>query len=214
MSRRLTRPLLARACEELASRDPMLAALLETHGVPPLWARPAGFETLVRIMLEQQVSLASGRAAHRRLVDGLGEVSPERLLDAGPGRLRALGLTRQKSLYLTGLAAAVAEGRLSLRALARRDDEAVAGALTALKGIGPWTAEVYLLMALRRPDVWPAGDLALQRAVGAAHGWRKGPDAGRMRRVAEAWRPWRSVAARMLWQHDLAGAGQGRAARS
>lgn len=196
---------LALAAAALARRDPDLGALHARHGPPPLWARPAGFATLVRIILEQQVSLASGRAVYRRLGATAGRVTPERVLALGGERLRRLGLTRQKARYVVVLAEAVAAGALDLRGLAAMDDDAARAALVAIKGIGPWTADVYLLMAMRRPDVWPAGDIALQKSVQAVKRLRARPTPERATRLAEAWRPHRSVAARMLWQHYLAG---------
>jgi DNA-3-methyladenine glycosylase II len=201
---KLTRRRLTAAARILAERDPDLAAILERRGPPPLWDRPPGFASLVRIILEQQVSLASARALEARLVRTLGPHAPEIFLRRGERGLRRLGLTRQKARYCVGLAAAVRDGTLDLGALERLDDEAVAEALTRLKGIGPWTAQIYLLMALLRPDVWPRGDLALVAALRSVKRLRKAPSPARIAAIAETWRPYRSVAARMLWQEYLA----------
>lgn len=205
--RRLDEELLARGVEELIARDADLAAVVERCGPPPLWSRPPGFATLVRIVLEQQVSLVSARAVYERLEASLGGVSPERLAAVGERGLRQHGLTRQKASYCHGIATAVHTGRLDLAAVARLDDEAAHEALTALRGIGPWTAAIYLLMALGRPDVWPLGDLALVKAVQQVKALDTPPDRDGFLRLGDPWRPWRAVAARILWQHYLHGGG-------
>jgi DNA-3-methyladenine glycosylase II len=202
--RPLTQERIREAAEHLAACDPDLARLLQRHGPPPLWGRPRGFGTLVRIILEQQVSLASARAIHKRLAGTLGDPTPERLLEAGVDRLRACGLTRQKAAYCHRLAAAVRDGALDLPAVARLDDDQAIAMLTRHDGIGPWTAQIYLLMSLRRPDVWPAGDLALVTSVRAVKRLRRPPSRDRLVAIASAWRPYRAVAARMLWQEYLA----------
>lgn len=168
-----------------------------------MWGRPAGFETLARIILEQQVSLASAASTFRRIDAGLGAVTPALCAAAGEARIRALGVTRQKAAYLVLLGRAVQSGAIDLAALGRLPDDAVRAALIRLKGIGPWSADIYLLMALRRPDVWPVGDLALATAARAVKGLRRRPTPATLARLAEPWRPYRSVAARMLWQHYL-----------
>ena len=201
---RLTAPGIRAAAEHLGARDDDLRALLRAQGPPPLWGRPPGFETLVKIILEQQVSLASAEAIFRRLRARIAPLTPRRLALAGETGLRAHGVTRQKAAYCVHLAGAILEGRLDLEAVGRMDDAAAADALTRLKGIGPWTAQIYLLMALRRPDVWPSGDLALVRTVRNVKRLRRSPSPARMLAIAEAWRPYRAVAARMLWQHYLA----------
>ena len=198
---RLTLETVEQACDHLARRDTDLARIYRTRGVPPLWARPAGFRTLVRIVLEQQVSLASGRATLRRIESAFGRVSAKRLAAAGEEGLRAAGVTRQKSRYCVLLAQASLDGDLDLRGVARVADRDAMAALPAFTGIGRWTAEVYLLMALRRPDVWPAGDLALAKAMQSVKNLPERPDEVSMRRLAEGWRPYRAVAARLLW-HD------------
>ena len=199
----LTATKLEAAARRLARRDRDLRRLLVSHGPPPLWGRRPGFPTLVRIILEQQVSLASARAVFRRLAQGVVPLTPARFVELGTGHLRSLGVTRQKAAYCLHLAEAVGAGRLDLRALARLDDAAAATALRRLKGVGPWTADIYLLMALRRPDVWPSGDIALVQAVRRVKRLRRRVSPERVARVADAWRPFRSVAARMMWQHYL-----------
>jgi len=200
----LTRRDLKAAARHLAGQDRDLRRILKTHGPPPLWGRRPGFATLVRIILEQQVSLASARAIFRRLELGVAPFTPERFVELGTARLRSLGVTRQKAAYCLHVAEAVSDGRLNLKTVARLDDAAVAATLTRLKGVGPWTAGIYLLMALRRPDVWPAGDIALVQAVRRVKRLRGHASPERVARLADTWRPYRSVAARMMWQHYLA----------
>lgn len=198
---RLTRQTLAAAAHELARRDPDLKAILRRHGPPPLWSRRPGFGTLLHIILEQQVSLASARAAYRRLQAIASPLSPERFLLLEDATLKAVGFSRQKARYGRELAQALAAGQLDLAGLARHDDDIVRGSLMRITGIGPWTAEIYLLMALLRPDAWPAGDLALAVAVQRAKRQPALPNADELAEIGARWRPWRAVAARMLW-HD------------
>jgi DNA-3-methyladenine glycosylase II len=200
----LTRVTLLRAARELASRDRGLARIIERHGPPPLWARPRGFATLARIVLEQQVSLASAAAVYARMELALpGGVSPTAVLAAGCAGLRTLGLTRQKAAYLAALAERVASGALPLSSLGRLPDERAVEMLLGVPGIGPWTAGNYLLMALRRPDVWPPGDLALHKALARLRRSSATPSTEEARAFAARWRPWRAVAARILWHGYL-----------
>ncbi|TMF36179.1 MAG: DNA-3-methyladenine glycosylase 2 family protein [Chloroflexi bacterium] len=189
----------------LASRDPDLAAIAARHGPPPLWARRPGFETLVAIVLEQQVSLRSGAAALDRLRRAAGGVAPAALAALGEDGARAAGLTRQKARYVVELGRAALDGRFDPAAIAAADDEAARAGLVGLLGVGRWTADIYVLMALGRPDVWPDGDLALAAAIRRAKRLDRLPTAADQRAIAEAWRPWRAVAARVLWHAYLAG---------
>ena len=200
----LTKGRLDEAAAQLAARDPDLAAILNRHGPPPMWQRPPGFATLIHIILEQQVSLASAASMFARLKRHIEPFSPERVLQLGETNLRSLGLTRQKAAYCLHLAQTLASSQLKLERLPRLDDEAVKLALMQVKGIGLWSAEVYLLMVLRRPDVWPASDLALASAVCKVKRLKQRPTFDQLIRTAERWRPYRSVAARMLWQFYLA----------
>ena len=200
---RLSGNTLSEACRRLAASDRNMARLFRRHGPPPLWRRRAGFRCLIQIVLEQQVSLASGRATLRRIENAFGRISATSLAGAGEPGLRAAGVTRQKAHYCVSLAEASRRGELDLRIVARAPDDEAMDMLTQFKGIGRWTAEVYLLMALLRPDVWPAGDLALAKAVQGLHGLPERPREEQMREVAEPWRPFRAVAARLLWQDYL-----------
>jgi len=199
----LTSETLAEGVAELARRDPHLAAVVARHGAPPLWDRPAGFQTLVQIILEQQISLSAGRAAYERLERLAGAVTPERVAALAEADLRGAGLTRQKSGYIRDIAKAIVVGDFDPDALATLDDDEARAALIKLRGIGAWTANIYLLMALGRADIWPSGDLALVAAMREVKRMRSLPTAERVERITRAWSPWRAVAARVLWHHYL-----------
>lgn len=205
MPARLTRAALTHAATELAARDRDLARIVAKHGVPPMWDRPSGFPTLVWIILEQQVSIAAARTLFRRLGEQLGEggVSPDTVAGAGVDGLRSMGLTRQKARYCHELANRVRDGRLDLAAVGRWPEDTARRALLEVPGIGHWSIDIYFLMALRRPDVWPRGDLALARAMRDVKRLRTVPTPERQADIAAAWAPWRSVAARILWTHYL-----------
>jgi DNA-3-methyladenine glycosylase II len=192
------------AATELAARDPDLAAILERIGLPPLWDRPPGFATLVAIVLEQQVSLRSGAAALERLRGAAGAVEPAAVVALGEDGARAAGLTRQKARYVVELGVAALDGRFDPAQIAAAADEEARTRLTGLLGVGRWTADIYLLMALGRPDIWPDGDLALATAMRGAKRLPHLPDTDEQRRIAAAWSPWRAVAARLLWHAYLA----------
>jgi DNA-3-methyladenine glycosylase II len=181
--------------------------------VPPLWDRAPGFATLVHIVLEQQVSLASAQAAFDRLVAATDPPTPEGFLHLTDEQLLAIGFSRQKARYGRALATALVDGSLDLDAMSALDDESVQRSLEAIPGVGRWTSTIYLLMVLGRPDVWPSGDMALAAAVAEVKGLsaRPGPDA--LTLLGETWRPWRSVAARLFWHDYLARRRTTRAAR-
>jgi len=202
-SRSLTHETLSHGVRALARRDWQLAALFAQNGLPPMWARRPGFPTLVHIVLEQQVSIVAARSLFRRIREHLGEMTPERVADRGIPGLHRLGLTRQKASYCHGLARAVMDGSLRLSDIARGGDAAGRESLLALRGIGPWSADIYYLMALRRPDIWPVGDLALAVALQEVKGLRVRPDTSEQLAISAAWAPWRSVAARLLWHYYL-----------
>ena len=201
----LTEERLSHALADLTARDPRLARIVAEFGPPPLWAREPGFPTLVHIILEQQVSLASARAAFDRLLAIASPLTPERFLELDDATLKSAGFSRQKTRYGRELAAAVLSGKLDLNALDVLDDQAVHTELTQVVGIGRWTTDIYLLMALRRPDAWPTGDLALAIAARHALGLAATPGAAELAAIGETWRPWRAVAARVLWHFYLSG---------
>lgn len=194
---------LVEGCEYLARIDPDLARILETLGPPPLWPREPGFPTLVHIILEQQVSLASARAAFVRLCAAIDPLIPEDFLTLPDAELLTIGFSRQKTSYCRYLACALVSGDLDLTALSRTNDDDVKRELMKLKGIGHWTADIYLLMALRRWDIWPAGDLALAVALKEIKGLAKRPGPEEMNLIAAPWRPFRAIAARVLWHYYL-----------
>lgn len=201
---RLTRARLLEGVAALAAADPQLGRVVARFGPPPLWTRKPGYAALVQIVLEQQVSLASGRTTFARLRDACGgEVAPEAVAGLDAPALRAAGVSRQKAGYCREIARRILDGDLDLRALGRADDDAVRDRLTSIRGIGPWTADIYLMTALGRPDVWPEGDLALAAAAQQVKELRERPDARRLRDMAAGWAPWRTVAARILWHHYL-----------
>jgi DNA-3-methyladenine glycosylase II len=201
MSEPLTDDSFRRHALELADRDPALGKVVAAHGLPDFWHRPASFATLVLFVVEQQVSLASAKAVFDRMHAALRGITPDTVLSADPDVLRATGLTRQKQRYVLLLAAAVDDGSLDLPALADMSDDEVRRRLLSLTGIGPWTADVYLLSCLRRADMWPVGDRALQVGVGEVLDLPATPTPLELEGLGERWRPLRAVAARLVW-HD------------
>ncbi len=199
----LTNDLLISAADTLAAQDADLAAVIQCFGYPPLWPREPGFPTLLKLILEQQVSLASAQATYDRLLGVAGELTPQSLLALDDEALRAVGFSRQKARYGRLLAEAVLTGSLDVDGLAQRDDDSVRIELQKITGIGPWTAEVYLLMVLLRPDVWPRGDIALASAAQRVKRLPARPSQTELHDLAEQWRPWRAVAARILWHFYL-----------
>jgi len=202
-NRHLTKKTLCQGLEFLCAHDPDLGGITARHGPPPLWARKPGFSTLVRIILEQQVSLASAKAAHDRLVALVSPLIPERFLELDGKTLKRVGFSRQKTDYCRSLANALLGGQLQLDTLGGLDDASVRSELMKIKGIGYWTADIYMVMALRRPDVWPSGDLALAVAVQNLKRLKSRPTPDDLNALSLGWRPWRAVAARVLWHYYL-----------
>ncbi|HWS99431.1 MAG TPA: hypothetical protein VN256_04090 [Pyrinomonadaceae bacterium] len=202
-ARALTEASLSRGLSRLAAVDADLARILEEYGRPPLWEREQGFPTLVLIMLEQQVSLASALAAYNKLLAHASPLTPQSFLALDDANLKRAGFSRQKSAYVRHLSQLIAEGELDLPALARASDEEARAQLLRVKGIGPWTAEIYLLRALLRADAWPAGDLALAVAAQQVKRLPSRPTPEELDELSLAWKPWRAVAARLLWHHYL-----------
>ena len=196
------------AARLLADEDEHLGRLVQRWGLPEFWHRRPGFQTLVLLILEQQVSLESGAAMYRRLAALVGEVTPETVAAAGEGPLRSIGVTRQKTGYLLELARLVMEGELDLEILETQPVDEARVTLLAIKGIGPWTADAYLLSASRRPDMWPVGDRALQVGAGETLGMTSIPDEAQLEILGEPWRPVRAVAARLIWHAYLSERGR------
>ena len=192
----------------LTGRDEHLADVVKIYGRPPLWVREPGFPTLVYIILEQQVSLASARAAFERLKAAVKPLTPRGFLKLGDAELLRIGFSRQKTLYTRLLAESLARHHFDLRYLHDLQDDAARKMLLAFKGIGGWTADIYLLSALRRPDIWPTGDLALATAVQEVKRLRKRPSPEKLEALSAPWRPWRAVAARLFWHAYLCRRGQ------
>jgi DNA-3-methyladenine glycosylase II len=205
----LTDKFFAHAVGVLTQRDGDLAAVVAKYGRPQLWVRDPGFPSLVYIILEQQVSLASARAAYQRLLAATKQqLTPARFLRLSEAELKAVGFSRQKTLYTRLLAEALDRGHFDLRHLHDLLDDSARKMLIALKGIGNWTADIYLLSALRRPDIWPVGDLALATAVQEVKRLRIRPSPEKLEKMSTPWRPYRAVAARLFWHAYLAKRGQ------
>lgn len=196
------------ACDLLIDEDQNLAELVKRWSVPDFWHRTPGFTTLVLLILEQQVSLESGAAMYRRLARLTGQVSPHNVLAAGEHRLRSIGVTRQKSGYLLELAQRVADGDLDLDRLEDAPLGLAREQLLTIRGIGPWTADAYLLSASRRPDMWPVGDRALLVGTAELLGMSSIPDQEELEVIGEPWRPIRAAAARLIWHAYLSERGR------
>ena len=199
---RLTPATQKRSLPLLCETDADLAAAYARAGAPPFWTRPPGFETLVRLITEQSVSLAAANAVFGRLEQACRPLAASNLGKMTDNQLRACGYSMQKAGYLRAIAAAIDDG-FDLAALGRHDDDEARRRLVALRGIGPWSADNYLLFALRRADVFPEGDRALQVGTAEVKGLAVVPAPKDLLIIAEAWRPWRAVAARLIWHHYL-----------
>ena len=200
---RLDEEVQKQAISELIGIEPVFSEVVENYGLPPFWQREENFGSLIQIILEQQVSLASARAAYDRLSTVLGQVTPDNVLKLSDNQLKEIGFSRQKSSYARNLASALLDGDLDLAHLKTLPDDQIRAALTAIKGIGIWTANIYLLMAMRRPDIWPRGDIALAASYQQLKQLAQRPDNDGMARISKAWSPHRSVAARLLWHNYL-----------
>jgi DNA-3-methyladenine glycosylase II len=190
---------LRRSLRALAKTCPHMAAAIERDGFPEPRNRDPGFATLLNIIVCQQVSKEAGASIWGKLEKRLGEVTPEKVGRVREGTLRACGLSRPKVRYAKALAREVASGALDLAGLAESSDEEIMKALTAVTGIGAWTAEIYMMFGLGRPDIMPGGDLALAVAAGRLLGLDERPSPDELVRLAERWRPHRTAAAIMLW---------------
>lgn len=191
------------AIDALIGRDGRLRTVVERFGRPGTKRRPGGYATLVLLILEQRVSLASARATYDRLARAAGRVAPEPVNRLSDERFRAAGVSRQKTGYIRLLGESVLDRSLALDRLPDLDDGSVREALMRIKGIGRWTADVYLLACLGRPDIWPVGDVALQAAAARVLELPSRPGQAELEEIGEVWRPFRSAAARILWHHYL-----------
>jgi DNA-3-methyladenine glycosylase II len=190
-------------CDKLAQLDPDLAGIINTYGYPPFWSRPNTFESLVHIILEQQVSLASALSALNKLRERIQEVTPARILLLTDAELRECYLSRQKTAYIKYLAEAIISGQINLAAFEQMEDDEIRRHLTVLKGIGNWTVDVYLMFALQRADLFPVGDLAIVNAIKGLKLLPKETTKEELIIIAEQWQPYRTVASMMLWHYYL-----------
>lgn len=190
-------------CDKLAAGDPDLALIIQNHGYPPLWSRPNSFETLVHIILEQQVSLASALSALNKLRERVQEITPARILLLTDEEFRACYVSRQKTVYIKYLAEAIINGQINLTEMEQMPDDIIRTKLTALKGIGNWTTDVYLMFVLQHADVFPIGDLAAVNALKRVKNLPKDTTKEELLLITEQWKPYRTVAAMLLWHYYL-----------
>ena len=196
----------ANSAHQLAAAEPLFAELLDRNGEPPRWQRTASFGTLVRLVLEQQVSLASAQAAYLRLVDRIGDPEPDAFLTLGDEELKSIGFSRQKTRYARGISTRMIDGSLDLVRVGASGDSGQAE-LLSVTGIGPWTTACYLLFVVGDGDIWPTGDRALYVSMARNLSLDDVPVAAVADAIAKSWSPYRSTAARMLWHDYLGGRG-------
>ena len=190
-------------CDHLAADDTEFAAVIRNYGYPPFWSRPNSFESLVHIILEQQVSLASALSALNKLRERVQEITPARVILLTDEEMRSCYVSRQKSSYIKFLAEAILSGQLKLEEFHELPDEEVRAKLVALKGIGNWTVDVYLMFALQRADIFPIGDLALVNALKRVKQLPANITREEMLEIAARWQPYRSLASMLLWHYYL-----------
>ncbi len=192
-------------CDQIAGTDKDLKSIIQTCGYPPLWQRENSFETLVHIILEQQVSLASALATLHQLKERTAGISPQSILRLNDAELRACFVSKQKAGYIRGLALEIAEGALDLTGLSKMHNEAIRARLIHLKGIGNWTIDIYLMMCLQRIDIFPVGDLAAVKALTRLKNPGSLADKAFANSIAESWKPYRTIATMLLWHYYLSG---------
>jgi DNA-3-methyladenine glycosylase II len=190
-------------CEELGQMDADFAAVIQNHGYPPMWTRPNTFETLVHIILEQQVSLASALSALNKMRERVQELTPARILLLTDTEFRESYFSRQKTAYVRYLAEAIVSGQISLEAFEEMEDEDIRRELCALKGIGNWTVDVYLMFVLQHTDILPLGDLAIVNAIKRLKGLPKETTKEELTLIGQQWKPYRTVASMLLWHYYL-----------
>jgi DNA-3-methyladenine glycosylase II len=203
MTVRLSEKTFIEAVEYLEMNDRQLKRVVSKFGPPLFWEREQGFKTLIYIILEQQVSLASAKATYEKLLRKIKAVTPVNFLKLADAELKRFGFSRQKTSYGRNLAGAIINKNLDLSKLSDLDDPQAKKQLMKIKGIGPWTADIYLLTALGRPDIWPNGDMALAVAVQKLNGFESRPSSSELNRLSLKWKPWRAVAAKILWHYYL-----------
>jgi DNA-3-methyladenine glycosylase II len=186
------------AFDFLSSKDPILKNVIDSHGHPKIQLREQGFAAMVHIILEQQVSIASARATYKKLLDHLGIIAPENVLNTSDEAMRGCGISRQKTLYIKDMAAKVISGELDFATLAEKAETEIRAELLAIKGVGHWTIDVYLMFCLQSPDIIPFGDIAIRNAIKELYGVETLEE---MAALAEDWKPFRTFASYILW-HD------------
>jgi DNA-3-methyladenine glycosylase II len=190
-------------CDELASKDPDLQKIIDDLGYPNFWSRTNSFESLVHIILEQQVSLASANSALNKLKESVQEITPTRILLLTDEEMRACYVSRQKNAYIRYLAEAILSGQINLEEFTYLPDDEIRAKLVALKGIGNWTVDVYLISALHRADIFPIGDLAAVNALKRVKGLPKETPSNQLMSIIDNWKPYRTLAAKLLWHYYL-----------
>ncbi|MES1220762.1 MAG: DNA-3-methyladenine glycosylase 2 family protein [Bacteroidota bacterium] len=192
-----------RLCDKVSESDKALRSIIETHGYPPMWTRANTFATLIHIILEQQVSLASAKAAFNKLKQKVGRITPRRLLALSDEEMRACYFSRQKTMYARHLAEAILDQKIRLKKYHQHSDDIIREQLTQIKGIGNWTTDVYLLFALQRTDIFPIGDLAMVNALKEVKRLPETASRERIFKIAKAWQPNRSIATMLLWHYYI-----------
>ena len=190
-------------CNKLAKKDRHLYSIIKQFGYPPVWTRRANFQTLIHIILEQQVSLASAKAALNKLKEKIGTVTPKKLLALSDEELKSCYFSRQKTVYARCLGNALVSKQIILRTFSNLDDAEIRRQLKTIKGIGDWTVDVYLLFALQRADIFPLGDLAMVNALKEVNQLPKETKQEEILNLAERWRPYRSIATMLFWHHYI-----------
>lgn len=186
-------------CNKLAKKDKELKKIIKDHGYPPMWTRPATFQSLILFILEQQVSLASAYAAFKKLKERIGYVTPQKILSLTDEELRSCYFSRQKIIYARELAKAVQSKQLRLKKFSHAHEDEVRVELKKIKGIGDWTVDVYLMHSLQRTDLFPLGDIALVNSLKEVKGLNGHTTKDDMLAIAESWRPYRTIASMILW---------------
>jgi len=192
-----------RFCDLLCRKDRELKKIIDERGYPPMWTRSATFQTLILTILEQQVSLASAYSAFKKLKERTGYVTPGKILALSDAELRSCYFSRQKIVYARELASAIQSKRLQLKKFSASTEDVVRFELKKIKGIGDWTVDVYLMHALRRTDLFPLGDIALVKSLKEVKGLHPDVSKEKMMKIAEPWRPYRTIAAMILWHEYI-----------
>ncbi len=187
-------------CDGLAKKDKHLKNIIAQYGYPPMWQRKPNFETLIHIILEQQVSLASAKAALNKLKEKIGNITPKKLLKLTDEELKACYFSRQKTIYARHLAASIVNGELSIKKIVSASNDEIRSELTKIKGIGNWTVDIFLLMGLQRSDIFPIGDLAVINSLKKHKELPHHISREEILLLTERWKPHQSVAAMILWQ--------------